>query len=93
MEHTKRLALTLALTTGLAVIGMLLGLRALRRVVVGLGSAVVTVALLSGVSFVVPGLLLGPVGSAALGLVLYGALLILIRPRGLVAAWRYLHAL
>ena len=58
-----------------------------RRVVAALVLGSVTL-----VAFVPPGLLLGPAAAAA-GLALYAGLLALLRPSGLVSAWRYLRAL
>ena len=40
-----------------------------------------------------PAFLLSRVGAALCGLLLYAALLAVIRPRGLRVAWRYLHQL
>jgi hypothetical protein len=87
------LALALAVTTGLAVAAMLYGLGALRRTAAGLGIAVITVALAAGVSFTLPRLIVGSAAAAGIGLVVYGLLLVLARPPGLVAAWRHLRAL
>jgi hypothetical protein len=44
-------------------------------------------------AFAPPALLLGSAASAALGVVLYAVLLAVVRPRGLLASWRYLRAL
>lgn len=87
------LAVALALTTALAVVGMLHGLHAIGSTVRGLGVAVATVGVLALVSFLLPWLVLGPVAAAAVGLAVYTLLLALVRPPGLVAAWHYLRAL
>ena len=87
------LAVALALTTALTVVGMLHGLHAIGSAVRGLGVAVATVGVLALVSFSLPWLVLGPVAAAAVGLAVYSLLLALVRPPGLVAAWHYLRAL
>jgi hypothetical protein len=87
------LALALAASTAIMLVGMLVGLHAVRPTARGLGVAALTVAVLAAAAFVPPRLLLGSVAAAALGLALYAALLGLVRPRGLLAAWRYLHNL
>lgn len=87
------LALALAVTTG-AVLGALLsGLAALGPTARGLATASVTVAAFTLLAYGLPSLLLAPIAAAALGLALYFALVAIVRPRGLVAAWRYLRAL
>jgi hypothetical protein len=45
------------------------------------------------VAFLPPSLVLGSIASALVGALVYAALLALLRPRGLVAGWRYLRAL
>jgi hypothetical protein len=87
----------LALSIGVAA---LLVLGALLRQLGVLGEAArqltlaaLVVAALTVVAFLPPALVLGSVESALVGLVVYAALLALIRPRGLVAGWRYLRAL
>jgi hypothetical protein len=87
------LALALALTTALVLVALLRELGALRATGRGLGLAALTVAVLAAVSFVPVRLLHGPIAAAAAGLAVYALLLALIRPRGLLAAWRYLHQL
>ena len=43
--------------------------------------------------FVPAGLVLGPLAAAIVGVAAYSALVVLVRPRGLVASWSYLRAL
>jgi hypothetical protein len=87
------LALALAVST-LAVLATLLAeLGALGGVARGLGLAALVVCALALVAFVPPTLVLGALAAAALGLVVYVALVALIRPRPLVASWRYLRGL
>jgi O-antigen/teichoic acid export membrane protein len=87
------LALALALTTALVLIALLRELGALRPTSRELGLAALTVAALTGVCFAPASLLPGSLAAAAAGLVLYALLLVLVRPPGLLAAWRYLHQL
>jgi hypothetical protein len=87
------LALSMGLTT-LAILGALLReldafVEATRR----LAAAALVVTGLVVVAFLPPALVLGSIASALVGAVLYAALLALVRPRGLVAGWRYLRAL
>jgi hypothetical protein len=56
-------------------------------------AAAVSMAVLAGLAFVPPALLLAPATAAAVGLLAYAVLLALVRPRGLLAGWRYLRAL
>lgn len=44
-------------------------------------------------AFLPPAVVLGSIPSAGVGLVLYVALFMLVRPRGLATGWRYLRAL
>jgi hypothetical protein len=87
------LAVALAATTLLMLVALLAVLRALRDVVRGLTIAAITVCVLAALAFVPPSLVLGRGGAAATGLAIYVALLVLTRPRGMRAAWRYLHQL
>jgi hypothetical protein len=87
------LALALAVST-LAVLATLLAeLGALGGAARGLGFAALVVCALALVAFVPPTLVLGALAAAALGLVVYVALVALIRPRPLVTSWRYLRGL
>jgi hypothetical protein len=87
----------LALSIGVAallVLGALLRqLGVLGEAARQLALAALVVAALTVVAFLPPALVLGSVASALVGLVVYAALLALLRPRGLVAGWRYLRAL
>ena len=87
------LALSLAVTTALVLVGMLRHLQALRATARGLLEAAGITACLALAAFAPPGILLEPAPACAMGLVIYGALLTAVRPRGLRAAWRYLRAL
>lgn len=88
------LALALAAATGVAVLLLLSGLHAVRPTLEGLASPIAVVAGLTLLSFVPAGLLLDdPILSAAVGLLAFGLLVLLFRPRGLRDAWHYLRAL
>jgi hypothetical protein len=71
----------------------LAGLHALAPTATGLALAAVTVAAGTVLAFLVPALLLPAVAAAACGLCFYAALVAIVRPPGLRAAWRYLRAL
>ena len=87
------LALSMGLTT-LAILGTLLReLDAFRDAMRQLAVAALVVAGLVVVAFLPPSLVLGSIASALVGALVYAALLALLRPRGLVAGWRYLRAL
>ena len=86
------LTLSLAVTTALLLGAMLLRLGALPATARGLALAAAVVGAIVLAAFVPPGLLLGPLAAAA-GLALYAGLLALLRPSGLLSAWRYLRAL
>jgi hypothetical protein len=87
------LALALALTTLLVLVALLRELGALAVVARPLAGAALAVVGLSLLAFVPPALALESFPAAGVGLVLYVALLTLIRPRGLALGWRYLRAL
>jgi hypothetical protein len=87
------LALSMGLTT-LAILGALLHqLGALAETVRRLAVAALAIGALAVASFLPPALVLGSIASALVGALIYGVLLALVRPRGLVAGWRYLRAL
>ena len=86
------LELAMAVTTLLLVAAVLHRLGALRTAARGVAVAALVLGSLTLAAFVPPGLLLGP-SAAAAGLALYAGLLAVLRPPGLVAAWRYLRAL
>jgi hypothetical protein len=85
----------LAVTTALVLAGLLVMLSdgALRGVARGLGTAAAWTGGLALVAFGAPALALPPIPAAALGLVAYAALLVVLRPRGLARAWSYVRAL
>ncbi|MGZ4386682.1 MAG: hypothetical protein ACXVZO_07110 [Gaiellaceae bacterium] len=87
------LALALALTTALVLVGLLLELGALRPTGRGLVAAALTVAALAALAFLPARFLPGSIVGAVVGLALYLILLAVIRPPGLVTAWHYLHQL
>lgn len=83
----------MAVTTAgvlLVLLALLGGVRAGVRGLLGAAAAVASAAL---VAFGVPRLVLGPLPAAALGLIVYVALLALWRPPGLRASWLYLRQL
>jgi O-antigen/teichoic acid export membrane protein len=87
------LALSMGLTT-LAILGALLReLDAFREIARQLAVAAFVVTGLAVVAFLPPALVLGSIASALVGGVAYAVLLAVLRPRGLVAGWRYLRAL
>jgi hypothetical protein len=87
------LALSIALTTLVVLVALLTDLDALAAAARPLGAATLIVGGLTVLAFLPPALVLDSFASAGIGLVLYVALLMLIRPRGLTAGWRYLRAL
>jgi hypothetical protein len=87
------LALALAITTFLVLGALLFELEAFRDALRGLLAAAAVVGGITIAAFVPSALVLGSALSAALGLVVYVALLALIRPRGLRTSWHYLRAL
>jgi hypothetical protein len=87
------LALSLGLTTLLILGALLRELHALAEAARRLTIAALVVAALTVAAFLPPALVLGSVSSALVGVAVYAALLALLRPRGLVAGWRYLRAL
>lgn len=87
------LALALAISTLLVLLGLLLQLEALGLALRGLVTAALVLAAVALVAFGPISLILGPALASALGLVAYGTVLLVARPRGLVDGWRYLRAL
>ena len=87
------LALALAATTGAVLAALLSGLHALGPTARGLALAALTVAAGTVLAYVLPALLLPAVAAAAVGLCVYVALFVVVRPPGLRSAWRYLRAL
>jgi hypothetical protein len=87
------LALSMGVTT-LAILGALLWeLGAFGETMRRLAIAAAVVGGLVVLSFLPPALVLGSIASALVGMLLYVALLLIFRPRGLVSGWRYLRAL
>jgi hypothetical protein len=87
------LALALAVTTALVLAVLLVELGAAAATVRGLAAAALTIAAVTVVAFLPWRFVLGPSVAAAVGVALYGILLLATRPPGLAAAWRYLRAL
>jgi hypothetical protein len=87
------LALSLALSSGIVLAGLLRALGVLRPVLRGLALAAGVVGAIAVVAYLPPSFLFGSLAAAALGLALYGVLVAVVRPPGLTAAWRYLRAL
>jgi len=87
------LALALTVSTFFVFVALLRELSALAGAARGFIAAAVVVSGLSLAAFVPPALILGAPASAAFGLILYVALLALIRPRGLILSWQYLRTL
>jgi hypothetical protein len=87
------LALSLAVSTAL-VLALLLGrLGALEPAARGIAGAALAVSALTAAAFLPSGLILSGVASALVGLALYVALVLVLRPRGLRESWAYLRAL
>ena len=87
------IAISLALTTGLILVVMLAALGSAGRVLAGLGVATAIVGAVAAAAFVPPWALLEPVAGAVAGAALFVAILAVLRPPPLRAAWRYLRAL
>jgi hypothetical protein len=88
------LAIALAAATGIAGLLVLSNLHAVRPTVEGLASPVATVASLALLSFVPVGVLLDDSFlSASVGVLVFGLVVALVRPRGLRDAWHYLRTL
>jgi hypothetical protein len=87
------LALALALTTLLVLIALLVELEALTAAARPLAMAALGVGGLAVAAFLPPAIVLDSIASAGVGLMLYVALVMLVRPHGLIASWHYLRAL
>jgi peptidoglycan biosynthesis protein MviN/MurJ (putative lipid II flippase) len=87
------LALSLAVSTALVLALLLSQLGALGPAARGVAVAAVGVAALTCAAFLPAGLVLAGIASAAVGLALYAALILFLRPRGLRQSWAYLRAL
>ena len=84
------LAIATALVFGALLV--LLSPETFRRVVPGVAAAAAVLGVLAAIAFL-PSALLGPIGGAVVGLAIYVALLVLLRPEGLRDAWGYVRAL
>ena len=87
------LALALACSTLVVLVALLSELGALAGATRGLVRAALVIGGISVASFAPPALVLGALVSAVVGLVIYVALLALVRPRALCLSWGYLRAL
>lgn len=89
------IALALAVTTGLALAAQLamLSRHALAGAIRGVARAAFVVAALGASSFILVSLVTDEIVAAALGTAAYAAVLVVLRPSGLRAAWDYLVTL
>lgn len=87
------LAIALAVTTFLVLAALLRELDALEAGARGVTVAAVVVGGVTLAAFVPPALFLGPVAAGLVGLGIYAALVVVVRPRALGSSWAYLRAL
>jgi hypothetical protein len=87
------LAVALAISTLFVLAALLVELDALSSAVRGLALAAAVIAVLAVLGFLPPAVVLGSLSAALVGLVVYVALLAVVRPRGLRESWGYLRAL
>jgi hypothetical protein len=89
------IAVALAISTLLVLAVLLASLsrRVLAVAALGLGRLAVTEGALAAGSFGLLALVLGGIPAAAIGFVVYAALIVAWRPRGLRDAWAYVRAL
>lgn len=87
------LALSMAVTTTVVLAVLLSELHALRTTMSSLVRASALVALLAALAFVPPALLLPETAAALTGVLVYVALIAVVRPAGLRQAWVYLRDL
>jgi peptidoglycan biosynthesis protein MviN/MurJ (putative lipid II flippase) len=87
------IAVSLAVSTLLVLAVLLAQLGAARVGLRGIVLAAAVVAGLTCAAFLPPGLVSRGAAGAFVGLVLYGVLVVVVRPRGLTASWSYLRAL
>ena len=87
------LAFSLAVSTLLVLAALLIQLGAAGRGLRGIALAAAVVAAFTAAVFVPPRLVAGGTVSALVGLALYVALVLAVRPRGLRESWAYLRAL
>jgi O-antigen/teichoic acid export membrane protein len=89
------IAFSLAISTFFVVAGLLLSIS--RRTLLDASRAIarstLTASALAALAFGVPAVFLPAPAAAAIGLVLYGSLLVALRPRGLREAWAYVRVL
>ena len=83
----------LGVTTAAILVVLLHALGAVVPVVRGLAVAALVCGGLAALAFVLPRLVVGPIAAAAVGVVVYAAVLALWRPAGLRHAWAYVHTL
>jgi O-antigen/teichoic acid export membrane protein len=89
------LALALGISTFLVTAGLMAAVsrRMLVVTAVGLARTSVVIGALTVAAFGLPYLVVSGIPGACIGLVLYGAALVLLRPKGLTDAWQYVRAL
>jgi hypothetical protein len=87
------LAVSLALSTLFVLVMLLTQLDAARRGLRGIAFAAAVVVAFTAAAFVPPALFARGVASALVGLAVYAALVLVVRPRGLRESWAYLRAL
>ncbi len=86
-------AAALCVTTAAVLVVLLVVLGALARVAAGVAVAATVCGGLAALAFFLPRLVTGAVAAAAIGVVLYAAVLALWRPAGLRHAWAYVRTL
>ena len=91
--HLEGLAASLAVSTFAVLAVLFAELHVLATAFRGLLLAGAVVGGICVLAFGVPALGLGALPSAVVGVAVYGAILALVRPRGLQTSWRYLRAL
>jgi hypothetical protein len=87
------IAAALALSGAFVLAALLRELGALAAGLRGVVLAAAAISMLTIVAYLPPSLVLGSVAAAIAGLVLYVLLVLVLRPRGLVASWSYLRSL
>ena len=83
----------MALTSAFVLAGLLVALGSLVSVARGLASAAAVSCVIAVVAFGLPRLLVGSLASGVIGVGLYVAAIVALRPAGLRRAWSYVHAL
>ena len=87
------LALSLSVSTLFVLVALLAQLGAVEHGLRGVAVAAAAVAGLTCAAFVPPSLVAGGAASALVGVAIYVALVVLVRPRALRESWSYLRAL